>query len=396
MVVGLLVMAATLIGTAGPASAQAGPTVTATPSTDLLDGQTITISGTGASPGQSLYVGQCGPGVTDPFSCDIRSVVTTVVDSNGEYSSEYAVKRFIPAPGGTADCATGGCTVGISNLGDVSVTTPIEFTDVPLPVSVVEVIGNADLVDGDVVELQGSGFPAGYSVNVKQCLAGSTDPSSCGPGRTIGTEAGGFSYPLPVNRILRSGGASSDCSVVDCVFRVTNIGSLPQSASLDFRDPVFDIVISNYGTTDPAGGETVARFELTCDVSTPVSWFGSIAQAGNTFTFRVVNQRCEPGTPLLGWVPIYVQPSYDQGSATVEVEVAPVRLIYLNEPTSAVTAVSEPVQLLDAEAIRAVVSTELADPNNTELIDEVQRAILTRVQQDARFRSFFRQLILGG
>jgi hypothetical protein len=98
------------------------PTVTATPSTGLVDGQSITISGTGFTPNVQVAAAECGAGTVGTQSCDLGNVVYGTSDGSGDASISFTVHASLSTATGTIDCTTGAgaCVVGLANLNDLS------------------------------------------------------------------------------------------------------------------------------------------------------------------------------------------------------------------------------------------------------------------------------------
>jgi hypothetical protein len=70
---------------------QTAGTFAVAPSIDLVDGQVVTLSGSGWSPGASLLVGECRHGATDVSGCDASSARTIRIASDGSFHQGYAV-----------------------------------------------------------------------------------------------------------------------------------------------------------------------------------------------------------------------------------------------------------------------------------------------------------------
>jgi hypothetical protein len=139
------------IGFDPDAPAFPGPSATVTPSTDLVDGQTVAVDGENLDPGNGAYVVQCAAGGTDALRCDTSQIGSAAVDDTGHATMSYAVKRTItaqtilvgpgipkvPATGpdtvgdDTVDCASGAgaCTLTLlfSGGSDSAVSVPLTF-----------------------------------------------------------------------------------------------------------------------------------------------------------------------------------------------------------------------------------------------------------------------------
>ena len=119
-----LVLAFAFVG--GSASAQAAPTVTVTPSSGLVDGQSVSVTGSGWPASTSLALLECrvasGPSVT----CFGQESGTT--DSEGDFSTQYVVMNDACNASGVS------CLLGVS-LEDFSspVLTILHFAVGPRP-----------------------------------------------------------------------------------------------------------------------------------------------------------------------------------------------------------------------------------------------------------------------
>lgn len=105
------------------------PTVTATPDTGLVDGQTVAVQGTNWPPGIEIDLFQC----SDEYGrCVLLPSVTSQPD--GTFTASVTVQRVIelnfPDPIGSFDCVTDGpCSLGAGSpaLPGVSIAAPIAF-----------------------------------------------------------------------------------------------------------------------------------------------------------------------------------------------------------------------------------------------------------------------------
>ena len=123
-----------------PQGAQAEPTttITVTPSTGLVDGQTVTVSGTGF--GGFTRILQCGPALgSEPdlnaavTHCDLGQFVNPNLDAQGNVPpTPFIVTETLPTSAGTVDCTTSQCVILIGGLGGgpdgfVTAVEPIRF-----------------------------------------------------------------------------------------------------------------------------------------------------------------------------------------------------------------------------------------------------------------------------
>ncbi|ALG08589.1 enediyne antibiotic chromoprotein [Kibdelosporangium phytohabitans] len=131
-------IAAAAIGLAvafSPSALADAPSVTATPSTGLADGQTVSAAVAGFAAGEEVIVAQCAqPGGV--IVCDWANTSRFNVDDSGSGSGALVVHAAYQGttqtgePYGTVDCATveGGCKVGAINATYTTLAaTPISF-----------------------------------------------------------------------------------------------------------------------------------------------------------------------------------------------------------------------------------------------------------------------------
>jgi hypothetical protein len=156
------VFTAFMLFTASPASAQ--PSITVTPDTDLVDFQTVTVSGSGFSADFDLGVVMCTAGAPSLDDCDLDTLDFAFTDATGSFTLDYTVERLIETPAaGSVDCATvaGGCIVGV---GDINLTevafAPVTFDPTVPPVPRLEVELTVDPV-GTVTPKLGTGTVSG-------------------------------------------------------------------------------------------------------------------------------------------------------------------------------------------------------------------------------------------
>jgi Neocarzinostatin family/Family of unknown function (DUF6299) len=125
---GVGVFVAVTVASASPASAQ--PMITVTPDTDLVDFQTVTVSGSGFAAETTLGIAMCTAVPLSIDDCDISTSVLVQSDATGAFTTEYTVERLIEtAAAGPVDCAVApGCILGVATL-DLSqvATAPLAF-----------------------------------------------------------------------------------------------------------------------------------------------------------------------------------------------------------------------------------------------------------------------------
>jgi Neocarzinostatin family len=114
LISGLAAASLLIAFTAAPASADASPTVSATPNKKLADGQQISVSATGFTADALIAVVECPTTTVSPDACDLNTVNFATADGSGAFSDfAFTVSRILSD--GT-DCAlVGGCYVGVQD-----------------------------------------------------------------------------------------------------------------------------------------------------------------------------------------------------------------------------------------------------------------------------------------
>jgi hypothetical protein len=101
------------------AGATTGPKLAVTPSTNLHNGEKVTVSGSGFTPGDSVYVVQCLATAKGQAGCNILSAIPATISSTGH----LAKTTFKVATGkiGTGKCGTTknnlkACAMSVGNI----------------------------------------------------------------------------------------------------------------------------------------------------------------------------------------------------------------------------------------------------------------------------------------
>src|SRR5882724_3477045 len=152
-----------------------GPSVTVTPSTNLTEGQQVTVAATGLSHSAAAVVAECTVGTVDPNTCDTTNFLDVVTNPAGAFSTPYVVHLgFISGAGDIVDCRTTSCEMAVIDLGAVG--SPV-LSAAPLtfnphgPTTTLKVTPSALLLDGQTVHVHGTGFtdPSGL-IAVLECV----------------------------------------------------------------------------------------------------------------------------------------------------------------------------------------------------------------------------------
>ncbi len=162
------------------------PSATATPSTGLVDGQIIRLTGADWRPDSYLVALLCPSTATDYGDCDNSSYAFAPVESDGTFSLRVALRAKFRVDGGRYDCRIGSCSFFVTRgefEADLSrsVEVPLDFDPSGRVIEPAFTTGALDgLHGGDGVRVAGRhGRPNGR-VELIQCLASARDRSGCG------------------------------------------------------------------------------------------------------------------------------------------------------------------------------------------------------------------------
>jgi hypothetical protein len=110
------------------------PTVTAAPTTGLVDGQVVEVSGTGFLPGVPVGVAVCPAGVLDARRCSASEPWSTTADGRGRFTLSVAAVRIVSGDGfaTSVDCAVEACVLVLGDPGGGRVVrVPLAFQPDP-------------------------------------------------------------------------------------------------------------------------------------------------------------------------------------------------------------------------------------------------------------------------
>jgi acetyl esterase/lipase len=201
------------------------PTLTVTPSTDLLDGEIVQVEGSGfvrLREGSPVQLYQCAPG---PTSDRCRPVTDEYlpVDGDGGFALDVTVTARVPVPGGQHDCRTGAdpCVLvatGSSPDSPGAGVSELSFDpDGPLlPDPVIAVDPGGSLGDFGDVTVTGTGFAPGVQATVEVCRAGAAGgPCDSGNGEAPTADATG-AIETTIGVFALSGGEWPGSEPLDC------------------------------------------------------------------------------------------------------------------------------------------------------------------------------------
>lgn len=216
--------------TASAATASGGaknPTMSVTPSTDLVDYQTVHMVGANFPAGGNIATAECEKGTTGSAGCDLSTLYTATASPSGSLTLDRFVHRIILIAGSNnrADCAKapGTCVLAAEALTGGStgiISVPLSFNPkVPPRTETITVTPSTNLVDHQLVTLIGNAVLPGQFVEIDQCAPGTPGPLTC-DGSTFGdtptSATGGFYLRWAVHRILLVGNDPKDPTTVDC------------------------------------------------------------------------------------------------------------------------------------------------------------------------------------
>ncbi|HEY6534180.1 MAG TPA: enediyne antibiotic chromoprotein [Acidimicrobiales bacterium] len=283
------------VALAVPSSAQevlvpAAVTMTATPDTMLVQGDDVTVTGSGAEPNSFVGIAQCLVGASGLESCSPLSGYTNATAS-GNFATVTTPRRILRISGVDHDCAdVSTCELAAIGLDDgpasILATAAIQFDPSipPPPPPTITATPSTGLVQGDVVELVGAGFTPNASVVVLQCLA-SASPDQCDSSNLQFFPAdgsGGFTRSVTPLRIIYVGNTAHDCALEACVLAAGSIpeGALQTEVSIQF-DPNVPPPPPPTITVTPAQGLQDGQTVTVTGVGFQPNSFISVVQCGN-------------------------------------------------------------------------------------------------------------------
>ena len=151
------------------APASAAGTITVTPNTNLVDGQTVTVSGTGFR--SSVGVGMCEAimdSTPGPEDCNGGSYATVSTSPAGDFSMQLTVRQSISVPslGRVVHCWIEACFIGaaeVSDVGNTAVFAPLTVVHVQ-PDGQVRRLSDNVIFGNDVYGTDGAGETVTHSV----------------------------------------------------------------------------------------------------------------------------------------------------------------------------------------------------------------------------------------
>ena len=170
---------------------------------------------------------------------------------------------------------------------------------------------STDLVDGQVVQVTGSGFRAELPVWMAMCPGVNTCEAIPAPFVTAAAD-GSFANSVAVRRFVNSSTSPGGQYVADCVRERCTLAALQifgrgdaagASGEVEFATPELAIDIVDVGTLDLDTNDATVRAFVSCDVATPVSVAGTISQPQVQGGFSFDDVECSPAEPVQAFIP---------------------------------------------------------------------------------------------
>ena len=229
--VALLVLATLTIPTAAEEPlVPAAITMTATPDTLLVQGDDVTVNGSGATANSFLGIAQCLTGATTLDDCLQLSGVGT--SGSGNFATVVTPRRLMTISGVVHDCAdVDTCELAAFAFEEgppsVLASAAIQFDPSvpPPPPPPSPARPRPGWCRATSCNLVGSDYPSSASVGIVQCLSSAPTSGGTGEGCDLSTllfvqtdGSGGFTHSFTPMRIIVTGdGTSHDCALEACV-----------------------------------------------------------------------------------------------------------------------------------------------------------------------------------
>ena len=233
-----------------PTAPVAQPLIAVTPSTGLLAGQAVTVTGTGFLAGDFILIHECA--TIDPHCSGAAAFAT--VDNNGAFSTQLTVRlRVRDGSGAATHCLAVDCIVRAESNLDLEylADAPILFdpTQPVPPPPAITVTPSTGLLHDQSVTISGTSFDAGGFVQISECASDAATGSYCGDyltGLQVDT-TGAFTTTASVSRLVTSFTTNVptlvDCATEPCTVHAVGFSNdeslqLVANAPISFDDTV--------------------------------------------------------------------------------------------------------------------------------------------------------------
>jgi hypothetical protein len=218
-------------------STGSAPTLSAVPSTGLLDGQQISVSGSGFGAHTAIGIVECQAGATDQSACALDTLQPLTSNGSGSFTVTFTAFRMITVGESTIDCAQQSCVLGAADENDVIIAgdTPISFADVAIVPPTVTAVPATGLRDEQKITVRGTNYTPNGAIVISECQA---PPNEANCDFTTvafveGSHSGTFSARYRVTRVITPGASPIDCAQPDaCILTAVSADDDTQTASI--------------------------------------------------------------------------------------------------------------------------------------------------------------------
>jgi nucleoid-associated protein YgaU len=155
------------------------PTLVVNPDTNLGATQTVTVTGSGFTPGASVVLSECKLANGTPQSC--APIGSAFTDPNGGFTTQQTVTRTFTATQGAVQGSVNclpedTCVIDATDAGNAEDSAPISFATATPQITVVP---DSNLGASQTVTVTGSGFAPSASVVIYECKLNGGGTQSC-------------------------------------------------------------------------------------------------------------------------------------------------------------------------------------------------------------------------
>ncbi len=295
-----------LVVSASPASAVAQMTVT--PSTDLVDGQSVQVSATGFVPETTWGAAVCMTDVADIGGCDLSNTILSSTDTNGDIDATMSVRRYIVVGGDVIDCGVvDQCVLAGANLGADLVTpldlenvavVPLHFDpDVPAlpPLEVSLTVESVSSTEATGTVTCNRDARATVDVSIQQNTRGSSAYAwgyiaehECGPTPSpfsVAIQSGGRFHRGVAQYFAGAYAYDGVDGADDYVEGELAVQNSAKPKAIESNSPGTHITITDFSGTR-TDGQAVIAVEVVCDMPIPISVNANVSQFAG---FDVIN-----------------------------------------------------------------------------------------------------------
>jgi acetyl esterase/lipase len=195
------------------------PTLTVTPDAELTDLQRVEVSASGLVWSDFARVAQCATAPVNIFDCDFDNMLDVDTRDSDSFTADFRVSAVIATENrDTVDCRLpGACVLAVLSTESTSPAksafAPLTFDpDTEVIVGSITVAPDHDLLDGQTVNVTGTGFPPDTFVSFYVCAPGHVaDACQWTPDFAPVDGAGHFQVDVVVSAVVPSEGGEIDC-----------------------------------------------------------------------------------------------------------------------------------------------------------------------------------------